>query len=121
MLSLGAMVTEVAGPIVLAAADVGSDLAEHSGTLFPLLISIIGVLLTALAIITWRSQCRLEGKIDAFQSTQAACQKDLARDYVRWDTLNERILDPILKDRKDRWHEFDTHTHDPSSGIVIKK
>ena len=48
------------------------------------------------------------------------CQKTLAKEYVSWDVLNTRILDPITRDRERRWNEYDRHRHDQASGILIK-
>ena len=62
----------------------------------------------------------IQADIKEYVKEHQDCQKTLARDYVSWDVFNNRIIDPLTRDRERRWNEYDRHRHDPVSGVLIK-
>lgn len=83
-------------------------------------LALLGTLILTVASLAWRTVIKIEKKMEKIIATETACREELAKEYVRWDVLYPRIVDPLASDRKDRWREFDVHKHDPASGVLLK-
>jgi hypothetical protein len=99
-------------------ADYGS-LSEHVDPI----VTVLGVALLAVATLAWRTVLEIKKDLRAYLATQTKCREELPEKYASWHILTgpEGIITELKKDRKDRWKDFDTHKHDPSSGVVIIK
>jgi hypothetical protein len=88
-----------------------------------LALTLIGILILAIASLAWRTVLKIEKKQDLYIQAEAECQKSLPRIYASWDALlgSEGILTEIRRDRRDRWHSYDVHHHaDAGKGPPVK-
>lgn len=88
-----------------------------------LALTVIGTLILAVASLAWRTVLKIEKKQDQYMYAEAECQRNLPKVYASWDALlgPEGILTEIRRDRRDRWHSYDTHRHaDKGVGPPIK-
>ena len=88
-----------------------------------LALTVIGVLVLAVASLAWHTVLKIEKKQDLYIQAEADCQRSLPKIYASWDALlgPEGVLTEIRRDRRDRWHTYDAHRHAASgAGPPIK-
>ena len=83
-------------------------------------LTVIGVLILAVASLAWRTVLKIEQKLESYLQIQMECQKHLPEKYVQWEIFN-KVFDELKDNRKERWNEYDRHAHDPASGVVIAR
>jgi len=92
------------------------DMAEHTSSL----ISIIGVLVSVVGFLVWRSLVRIETKLDENCAVQTRCQKELPEKYATKDELREHKHE--FKDwkegRDELWGAINHHTHDEKGRVI---
>lgn len=71
----------------------------------------------------------LHTDIKSYLKKQMECQSLLPEKYVQWEVFNRIMREmkdetaefrrELKEDRRERWKDFDSHTHDQHSGVVI--